>query len=306
MSERNTAILVIKRPSVSSISVSVIAICLYAACSSSSVSYLANYPPEIKLSKDTNNFVLLNHFDTTKLNLDKKKDSIIYACYREFVSNMTMGFAPQIRLNTSYRGTAPPRDLAAQALPKAVTTFATQNEADFVLVIESFDIKRSKSIPFGNDSEVARYLEVASVLRLYSKTGAQINRSTISKATQIDVSEADNTFEGLVTPKASIKKFASVLFPLAQDAAREYTGKFNPTEQFVTRKAFTEKPFEGFANLIHSKSYQEAESLLLPLTTNSNTSISKKAMYNMYVLREAEGKIEESKSWLSKYDKLNQ
>lgn len=284
---------------------------LLSSCGTTGLHYTVTYPAAIELPKtETLRLGIVTWFDTTRFSDGNKKDRIIVESYYYFSEALTnrlltidnlLLVTPSIKLERSHTRETPP-DIA----PDQVIEKCERMASDYFLVIEDFKITRHKDLVIFNGDEQSRSIQTSVTLTLYAKSGARINRSEISRDNEISSEETGGFLEGLLTPKPSIKQNAHLLVPQSEAIVEEYLQKFRPLSLQVYRAAYSKNEFENFVGYFQRGEYKAAEKLLIPLTENSKIKVSKRAMYNMYILREAEGKLGESQEWLAKYNMFKQ
>lgn len=280
---------------------------MVSACGTTGVYYAVTYPPEIELPKEeTIKLGIVTWVDTTQYNPEKKKQGIIVEAYHYFeeglayrlqsIDNVLL-MTPDIKLERSRSFETPP-DLA----PDIVIEKCERIGVDYFLVIEDFDISSSKSLVLFRGDEQSKSIYTKVTLTLYAKDGNRINRSVINHGHDLGSEETDGFLDGLLSSKPSVKRNAHLLKPQSEAIVEEYLQKFRPLTENKVRGAYYKEEFSGFVEFMKHRDFQSAENLVLPLVDSANKKIAKRAAYNMFILREAEGELVEAQSWLRKYE----
>ncbi len=280
---------------------------LLSSCGTTRVRYLVTYPAAIELPQtQTLKLGIITWVDTTRFLEGNKKDRLIletYYYFSEALTNQLQSIDNVLMVTPTITLELPQLNRTSiDIAPDLVIKKCERIGSDYFLVIEDFKITSAKSLVLSKGEEQSKSIETSVTLTLYAKDGNRIDRSALIQVHDFPSEEKDGFLDGLISSKPSIKRNAHLLRTQSKAIVEEYVQKFKPLTTHVYRNVYCKDVFEKFVDYLNYGDFGAAEKLLIPLTENSNSKISRRAMYNMYILCEAQSKFDEAQEWLMKYN----
>lgn len=147
----------------------------------------------------------------------------------------------------------------------------------------------------GDISKTAHYtLVTKSGWALYDSTGTVLDRITLS---QNEPYNSRGVISGLLAIGPAISKAGPVINSLASETGWRYWQRLAPQQVTYVRYYYSNKEFAPAASQMAATNWKEAITLLMPLTENNRRKTAARAAYNLAVVYEAMGQMEEAKHW---------
>jgi tetratricopeptide (TPR) repeat protein len=159
-----------------------------------------------------------------------------------------------------------------------------QHPHHLLMVLEDFNLALSQL-----------RLYASSTWALYDSTGTVLDEITLEE------NEYIRCATGLNNPHATAHAFRKAipkLHPLARNTGYKYWQRLSPRTSSYSRHWYSVKKLKEAESFIAVQDWESAISILLPLA-QSNEKHADKAAYNLAVVYEASGSIDEAKFWAS-------
>lgn len=195
--------------------------------------------------------------------------------------------------------------------PAQVQEIYRQHPHHLLLTLDHFDtfweqeVVREKDED-GDVTKTAYYtLFSKSDWTLYDSTGTILDHASLSRD---ELYNSRGVIRGLFAVGPVISKAGPVINSLARQTGWDYWQRLAPQQISFVRPYYSIKAFAPAAYRIAAGNWLEAIDLLKPLTEHKKRKEAGRAAYNMAVVYEAMGSIEEAKQWanvaLEKNNKL--
>jgi hypothetical protein len=249
--------------------------------------------PEIILEKDHNDIVFVNLFDYTQPENVQQKEK---ASYRAGVSGLVDGLSSFssdssfsfVIGDTLKKGIG--SGLYTTLLPAdTITAICDRYKTNLLLSLDSlsifFDWETTVESGYEGTSKTKNfYLCTKNYLSLYSADGDLINRSEADNST---LYRSRPTLSALITIKPSLYRARNEIEDLSFQAGQDYVSKFFPQMVQETKQLYTGKPFSESNRYVFARDWNKAIEILEQLTKNKDPLISKKAEFNLEIVKEA-------------------
>jgi hypothetical protein len=249
--------------------------------------------PEINLEKKHNDIVFVNLFDYTLSENVKQKEKV---SYRAGVSGLVEGLSyfssdssfSFVVGDTLKKGIG--SGLLTTLLPAdTITAICSRYKTNLLLSLDSLSIffdweTTVESDNVGTSKTKNFYLNTKNYLSLYSADGNLINRSEVDNST---LYRSRPTLSGLITIEPSLYRARYEIGDLSFQAGEDYVSKFFPQIVQETKQLYTGNPFSESNRYVFARDWNKAIEILEQLTKNKDPLISKKAKYNLEVVKEA-------------------
>ncbi len=249
--------------------------------------------PEIIPGKNHNDIVFVNLFDYTLTENVKQKEK---PSYRAGVSGLVEGLS-SFSSDTSFSfvvGDTLKKGIGSGLLTTllqadTITAICNRYKTNLLLSLDSLSIffDWETTVESNNDGTSKTknfYLNTKNYLSLYSTDGTLINRSEVDNST---LYRSRPTLSGIITIEPSLYRARYVIGDLSFQAGEDYVSKFFPQIVQETRQLYTGKPFSESNRYVFARDWNKAIEILEQLTKNKDPLISKKAKYNLEVVKEA-------------------
>ncbi len=277
---------------------------LVVACTKT-ITYQVTYPP-IKLPESINSTVIVHRLDSTADIMDnRKKNQLFHTAYAIFSNKLRNKLDAEVQITIYTDTVIAEKPFSKEVFERPVNedlmnSLVNHFGKDLLIVIENFKVFQSHGFTISDD-EKRKYttVYVMTTISLYDRSVSLIKRTILESNREVDRGEFED-FPGLLFGP-SLMRFNELINGMALELVDDYIERLYQRSEQVTRVAYSGSDFKGFSEMIQTGRFAQAEALLLPLTQDSKYDILMKSAYNMYILREAEGRIDESEEWLNKY-----
>lgn len=279
---------------------------LFNACMSYTA-YQKKLPPEIILDdSESPKLLLISQFDATQLDFNQQKKNLVFEegameLLQSLERNLTQDSRFEvIRADNIIRGNAwlaKPPNLLDKA---AITAFFDAYPASHLLVMESFNANFYQDVEVvknedGSKNRTAYYdLIVSTSIALYDQEGNVIYHKPLVRRMPYD---SRTVLSGVLAVGPSVGNANAEVNQLANEIGKDFMTRFDPSTIVVERFYYTGKHFSEVTPLIENRNWEEAISLLLPMTEKDNTKIAGKAAYNLSFIYDALNDTEQSVYW---------
>lgn len=149
----------------------------------------------------------------------------------------------------------------------------------------------------GDVSKTAYYtLAVASTWALYDSTGQQLDRFILIQEAPY---QSRGVISGLLAIGPAMANAGPAVNDLAWHTGNRYWSRLSPQPVAFARPYYSAKGFGAAAGAMAVQDWQKAISLLEPLAESSNRKEAARAAYNLAVVYEAMGNVEQARHWAS-------
>ncbi|WP_125077822.1 DUF6340 family protein [Rufibacter latericius] len=147
----------------------------------------------------------------------------------------------------------------------------------------------------GNVSKTADYsLVVSTKWKLYTKEGELLDEATL---TQSEPYSSRGVISGLLAFGPAMANAGKAVNRNAAITAKMYADRFYPTKLTGTKEYFHQKELAQAAEFIRLYEWEKASELLVPLASAKSNSVAGKAAYNLAVINEIQGNLNEARKW---------
>ncbi|EMR04758.1 DUF6340 family protein [Cesiribacter andamanensis] len=259
-------------------------------------------PAEVAITNEQWKVVVLNRFNPALLPYDRERkiEAITQGAHEAF-----LGTLAAIALDSTYQlvhaDTAQHLQQAADE-PLSIAQIGEvyrQHPYHLLLALEGFEVamhqetERIKNED-GSVSKTAYYtLQTKTKWALYDSTGRQLDRIALTEEKPY---QSRPVISGLLAVGPSIGKAGPTINELAWHTGNEYWKRLYPQPVSYIRPYYSMKKLEVAAALMANENWPAAISLLTPIAQGTSKDAAK-AAYNLAVIYEAMGRLEEARQW---------
>ena len=258
------------------------------------VSISTTAPPEINLSKDSADFLLVNRFVPDQLDFKNENKVDVYSRgFEKYIGGLTSGFNTNEKINlviadtivASHSAHEPAYTLSGRTIQELCEAY----DPDYVLSLDNYDLFFDQEMEVqenddGSKSKTAHYdLVLNTYITIYSTNGMALDKLKEELRTHHD---SRAVASGLLAVGPSMGQADENVLALSDELGRSFIENFEPTRITVMRPFYSAKEFKKAYQAFKSGRWDEVEEELLLLTERTDMKIQGKAAYNLGVLYE--------------------
>ncbi|RNI28105.1 hypothetical protein EFA69_18685 [Rufibacter immobilis] len=278
-------------------------LCLFLS-SCTSVLYLDREEPAIvQIPDEIARILLVQRYDASLLPYKKERKVEVF---RDGAINAMEAVRHELALDTTFQVVLADTSLFLQkpVADRLITKAKAQQlcreyNASLLLVLDTLDaymdqasVTREKDEQ-GNVSKIADYfLVVSTKWRLYTQEGELLDEATL---THSEPYGSRGVISGLLAIGPAMANAGEAVNRNAAITGKMYADRFYPTKFTITKEYFHQKELAQAAEYIRLYEWEKASELLVPLAKGKSTSLAGKAAYNLAVIHEVQGNLEEAR-----------
>ncbi|WP_162054788.1 DUF6340 family protein [Pontibacter pamirensis] len=260
-------------------------------------------PAEVPVTANQWKVVVLNRYNADLLPYKREKKVDVYA---DGAMHAFAGVLDAIDSDMTYSIVA--TDTAAYTTYGSGTVLSTtqvqhiyyKHPHHLLLTLDIFDTYMEQEVERvqeedGDVTKTAYYtLFSKSSWTLYDSTGIVLDRVSLKRD---ELYDSRGVISGLLAVGPAISNAGPVVNDLAYQTGMDYWQRLSPQSVSFIRPYYSNKAFAPAASQMAAGNWTEAITLLKPLTEIQKKKEAAKAAYNLAVVYEAMGQIEEAKYW---------
>lgn len=262
-------------------------------------------PPAVTVTHDQWKVVAVDRFNPSLLaysNREKKTAAVAYSATEAFfgATEAIMQDHTFILVATDTTAKYKQREPGQKLTQEEIKDIYQKHPHHLVLALEHVDTffeqetVREKDED-GDVSKTAHYtLHVRTRWTLYDSTGTVVDHATLRAS---DYYKSRTVLSGLLAIGPSVANAGPLLNKLAWQTGTNYWQRLQPKQLSISRQYYSSRAFEQAARHIASRNWQQAAALLQPLTESTHKKTAGRAAYNLAIVHEAQGKMEEARKW---------
>ncbi|GAB3817088.1 DUF6340 family protein [Pontibacter rugosus] len=268
-------------------------------------------PAEVSITNEQWKVVVLNRYNPELLSFNKEKKIAVFAAGAQEAFYGAVDAIQQdetyelVYADTSnYRVTTTEEPLTANQ----VRELHARHPYHLLLSLDHFTTFLDQETERyeeenGDVSKTAHYTLIArSSWSLHDSTGAVLDKITLEQSKHY---QSRPVFSGLLAIGPSMANAGPDVNDLAWLTGNDYWLRLSPQPRTFARSYYSSKKLQQAAYSMATKEWDKAISLLLPLAEGSHKKDAARAAYNLAVVYEAKGNIEEAKFWAKEAIKRN-
>ncbi len=263
--------------------------------------------PEINLSKDSADFLLVNRFVPDQLDYKNENKVDVYRMgVNKYIDGLISGFNTNEKINlviadtilASHSAHEPAYNLSTRIIQELCEEY----DPDYILSLDNYDLFFDQEVEVqeyddGSKSKTAHYdLVLNTFITIYSINGMALDKLKEELRTHHD---SRAVASGLFAVGPSMGQADENVLALSDELGRSFIAKFEPSRITVMRPYYSTKEFKSVYQAFKLGNWDEVEEKLLLLTESPDMKTQGRAAYNLGVLYENLDRRSEMDYWYS-------
>ncbi len=256
-------------------------------------------PPVVAVSPEQWKVVVLNTFNTEQLTNQKEKDIAAFEMGAQAAFDGAVNAVLDdstfvlVHADSAYRGRS---STAWNALSREqIQQVYKQYPHHLLLVLDNFDTYFEQEVEHTEGGKIAHYtLHTNARLTLYDSLGTVLDQAVLDNNALYN---SRSVISGLLAVGPSLANATSAVQSLAYEIGQGYWRRLYPDHTYYTRIVYAPQAFVDGVTYMHQKNWDKAIAVFEPFTTNKKKRLAGKAAYNLAIIYETLGQIDEAKKW---------
>lgn len=284
---------------------------LFDACASY-VSVQKTLSPEIILPEEHADFLFVNRFQPDDLDFNNEnKVEVFEMGVNNYISGLKYSFDTCRRFNLVLSDAIIPSHSAyepAYSLSKEIIAELHQNfNSDYIFSLDNYHLYFDQEVDVqenddGSKSKTAYYdLVLNTYITIYNIDGDAVNKLKDERRVLHD---ERGVLSGLFAVGPSMGKADKNVIRISDELGRMFIQKFYPAKISEMRKFYATKNFRSAFNAYYQRDWDKVEKELMQLTKHPDRKMQGRAAYNLSVLYENLGRIDEMEFWYRRAEEM--